>query len=200
MRFLSINRTTATTSAVAAGVAQRAVSSSTTTMQSLPGTKKSSSSGGGAAVLERPPKLEFVPVAEKDDPKFCDKYKVCIHVLHQFQHVVYFHSVCAADAVQQSDHVTRLAKLLLNSECVPQQRDRSQYSMYALLTSVVLTVYAGSLMQVMLFNDSGNTRDYVARSLVQVYFIALDACFTALVHARSYESHPPWARGSNTAC
>jgi hypothetical protein len=40
--------------------------------------------------------------------------------------------------------------------------------MCAKLTSVVLTVYAGSLMQVMLFNDSGNTRDYVARSLVQV--------------------------------
>jgi hypothetical protein len=84
--ILSISRTTSTTSAVAAGVAQRAVSSSTT-MQSLPGTKKSSSSGGGAAVLERPPKLEFVPVAEKDDPKFCDKYKVYMHILHQLKRV-----------------------------------------------------------------------------------------------------------------
>eukprot|EP00953_Heterococcus_sp_UTEX-ZZ885_P039859 20404-Heterococcus_DN1.PRE.2 len=128
--------TTATTSAVAAGVAQRAVSSSTT-MQSLPGTKKSSSSGGGAAVLERPPKLEFVPVAEKDDPKFCDKYK--LFSSYNMSH----------------------------PECGLRQRGCKQCFMQALLNFVVLALRVGLALQVMLFNDSGNTRDYVARSLVQ---------------------------------
>jgi hypothetical protein len=73
-------------------------------MQSLPGTKKSSSSGGGAAVLERPPKLEFVPVAEKDDPKFCDKYKVCIHTFHPSLHAVHAVTYVFYRAVQLSGH------------------------------------------------------------------------------------------------